>query len=100
MFFRFLNKYRVLVEGENLLLDFAGVQRFGFFTTRYVKAANAEDASQRAIDLARTELLSTESLLNERGDDPVFSISEIRQVTTFKGVNAPGGGFTFYSMDL
>ena len=30
MFFRLLNKYSVLVEGENLLVDFHGVQRFGF----------------------------------------------------------------------
>jgi len=99
MFFRFLNKYSVLVEGENLLMDFQGVQRFGFFTTRYVKAADVEGASQRAIDLAREELLSTGSLLNERGDDPIFSISEILQIDTFNGVNAPGKGFTFYAME-
>lgn len=99
MFFRCLNKYSVLVEGQNLLMDLQGVQRFGFFTTRYVKAADVKAASERAVDLAREELLSTGSLLNERGDDPVFSVSEIRQINTFNSVNVPGKGFTFFPMD-
>jgi hypothetical protein len=99
MFFKFLNKYSVLVEGENLLMDLQGVQRYGFFTTRYVKAADGEAASQYAVDLAREELLSSGLLLNERGDNPIFSVSEILQIGTFNGVNAPGKGFTFYPMD-
>ncbi len=98
MFFRILNKYSVLVEGENLLIDVQGVQRVGFFTTRYVKAANEKGASQRAVDLAREELRSTGSLLNERGDEPIFSVNEIVQIETFSGVDAPGKGFTFYPM--
>jgi hypothetical protein len=98
MLFGFLNRYSVLVEGENLLMDFEGVQRFGFFTTRYVKAADVKGASQSAVNLAREELLSTGSLLNEPGDDPIFSVSEIHRIDTFNGVNAPGKGFTFYPM--
>jgi hypothetical protein len=95
MFFRFLNKYAVLVEAENLLMDLQGVQRFGFFTTRYVRAADVEGASQRAIDLVREELLSTGSLLNERGDDPILSASEILQIDTLNGVNVPGSPCRF-----
>jgi hypothetical protein len=98
MFFRFLNKYSVLIEGENLLMAPQGAQRFGFFTTRYVKAADAEGASLRAVDLARKELLSTGLLFNKRGDDPVFTISEVLQIDTFKDIDVPGKGFTFYPM--
>ena len=97
MLFRFLNK-SVLIEGENLLMDSQGVQRFGFFTTRYVKAADVEGASQYAVDLAREELLSAGLLLNERDDSPIFTVSEILEIDTFNGVDVPGTGFTFYPM--
>jgi hypothetical protein len=98
MFFKLLHRYSVLIEGENVLMDLQGVQRFGFFTTRYVKAADVESASQRAVDLAREELLSAGLLLNERGDNPLITVSEIRQIKTFNGASVPGKGFTFYPM--
>jgi hypothetical protein len=88
----------VLIEGENLLMDLQGVQRFGFFTTRYVKAADVEGASQRAVDLAREELVSAGLLFNERGDNPIYTVSEILQINTFNGASVPGNGFTFYPM--
>jgi hypothetical protein len=99
MFLKFLRKYSVLIEGENLLMDLQGVQRFGFFTTRYVAAADVESASQQAIDSARQELLAEGCLLNGRGDNPTFTVSEILQVDSFNGFNVPGKGFTFYPMD-
>lgn len=67
--------------------------------TRYVNAADVEGATQRAIDVAREELLSTGSQLNERHDDPLFSVSKILQIDTFSSVNLPGKGCTFYPMD-
>lgn len=74
MFFRAMQKFRVLVEGENLLMEVQGVQRLGLYTTRYVEAADAEEASQCAIDLAKNELVSTGALLNEHGDPPIFVV--------------------------
>ena len=98
MVFRLLNKYSVLIEGRNLLMDLQGVQRFGFFTTRYVKAANLEGASQHAVDLAREELRLAGMILNEPGDNPIFTVSEALRIDTFNGVDVPGTGFTFYPM--
>lgn len=98
MFLKFSRKYSVVIEGENLLMDLQGVQRFGFFTTRYVAAADIERASQGAIDLAREELLAQRCLLNEHGDNPIIKVSQILQIDSFSGLNVPGKGFTFYPM--
>lgn len=98
MLFRRLNRYSVLIEGENLLMELQGVQRFGFFTARHVKAADVEDASQRAINAVQEELLSAGLLWNERDDHPIFTVSEIRQIKSFDGTSIPGKGFTFYPM--
>ena len=91
-------KFRVLIEGNNVLMNQQGIQRFGFFATRYVKAKDSETASQQAIASAKKELFSTESLLNETGDPPVFEVSEVSPIETFKGLNSSGEGFTFYRM--
>jgi hypothetical protein len=98
MFLKFLTKYSVLIEGENLFMDLQGVQRFGFFTTRYVEAADVESASKRAIALVGKELLAQGCLLNEHGDNPAYTVGEILQIDSFNGVNVPGKGFTFYPM--
>jgi hypothetical protein len=98
MFFKSKQKFRVLIEAENLLMDIHGIQRFGFYTTRYVEAADADEASEHAIHLAQNELFSTGAILNEHGDPPVFSISEISRIDTFRGLNAPGKGFSFHPM--
>lgn len=98
MFLKFLRKYSVLIEGENLLMGIQDVQRFGFFTTRYVVAADVKSASQRAIDLAREELLAEGCLMNGLGDNPTFTVGDILQVDSFNGFHVPGKGFTLYPM--
>ena len=89
----------MLIEGENLLMDLQGVQRLGFFTTRYVAAEDMDDASDRAIALVEQELLEQGCLLNEQGDSPSYTVSEVRQINSFKGISVPGKGFTLYPMN-
>jgi hypothetical protein len=99
MFSRLKKKFRVLLEGGNLLMDIHGRERLGYFTTRYVEGRDSEEAAEHALDLVRNELNSTGSLLNGADDPPVVKVSEIAQVTSFKGVLVPGRGFTFFPED-
>ncbi|NVD73359.1 hypothetical protein HUX88_22880 [Duganella sp. BJB1802] len=96
MFFKRKKKYRVLVEGTNLLMEMQGIERLGYFTTRYVEAMDPDEASEYALDLVRNELNSTGALLNNVNDPPVAIVSEIEQIGSFRGIDVPGMGFTFF----
>lgn len=98
MFLKFLRKYSVAIEGENLSMDSQGNKLFGCFTTRYVTAPDVGAASKRAIDLAQKELVADGWRLAALGDRPTFTVGEIRQVALFNIFRAPGKGFTFYPM--
>jgi hypothetical protein len=96
MFFKLKKKYRVAIEGQNLLMDVNGIRRFGYFTTRYVRKNDRDDASAFALALVLNELNSTGALLNDVTDPPVATVSEITQVDSFSGLDTPGRGFTFF----
>jgi hypothetical protein len=96
MFFNRKKKYCVVIEGSNLLMEMRGIERLGYFTTRYVEGIDEEEASQRALDLVSNELYSTGALLNKRGDPPRMVVSNIDQINSFRGKAAPGRGFTFF----
>ncbi|CAN7737048.1 hypothetical protein [Duganella sp. LjRoot269] len=99
MFFRKGKKYRVLLEGRNLLMEMQGLERLGYFTTRYVEAADSEEAAEHAMDLVRKELISTGALLNALDDPPIVEVSEISRIESFNGIRVPGKGFTFFPED-
>jgi hypothetical protein len=99
MFFKRKKKFRVMLEGGNLLMEMQGIERLGYFTTRYVEAEDGDGAAEHALDLVRNELNSTGNLLNEIDDPPVVSVSEITQLMSFKGIRVPGKGFTFFPED-
>jgi hypothetical protein len=99
MFFKKKIKFRVLLEGANLLMEMQGIERLGYFTTRYVEAEDGDEAAAQALDLVRNELHSTGSLLNEIDDPPLVSVSEITQIASFRGIRVPGKGFTFFPED-
>ena len=51
-----MQKYIVIVHGENLLVDYDGVrQRVGFFTNVSVEAFTPADAEERELDMVRED---------------------------------------------
>ena len=93
-----MQKFRVLVEGKNLLMQVNGVQkRFGFFTTVYVDAFTPDDAKTRAIDLLREDARLQEASLNAENDPISYSAQEVNQMESFKGVRLPRNGLALYS---
>ena len=90
-------KYKVLVRGENFLMNLDGKnQRLGFYTTRFVEAQNEEGAEEKAIALLRDDPKLRSSVLNDQSDAPVMFAEEIVELTSFDGLKMPGTGFVFY----
>ena len=90
-----LKKYRVFVNGTNLLLRIDGVLgRYGFYTTRYVEAPNGTSAAEKALTLIREEL--QDMVLNELTDKPSLDVEETQHLVSFGDAIVPGQGFSLY----
>lgn len=87
-------KYRVLIEGGNILINVERrVRKLGFFTTRYVEANDALSAQEIAIDLIKNEL--NNRILNE-GAPPLFIAKKVEELTSFGNQMVPGKGFSWF----
>jgi len=88
-----MNKYRVLINGKNLLFDVDGDrQKMGFYVTRLVEAETYAQAEQAALNLInQSEKLR--GVLNSLADPPVFDVEEIDEVDSLADNKI---GFAFY----
>jgi hypothetical protein len=92
-----MKKYKVLVRGENFLMNLDGVnQKLGFYTTRFAEAENAEAAEHDVMDLLRNDPTLVERVLNEVSDPPMLYAEEIEELRSFEGFSVPGTGFSFF----
>ena len=91
-----MNKYRVLILGENFLLNLGeGPRRMGFYTTRYVEARSEADAEHAAVGLVRDDEDLPAVMLNEPDDSPMLYVEKIERVDTL----ADARGFTYFPME-
>ena len=92
-----MKKYKVLIRGENFLMNLDGRdQRLGFYTTAFVEGQDEGEAGERAIDLVRDDLEFRRSVLNEQSDSPMMFADEIHELESFDGLNLPRTGFAFF----
>jgi len=92
-----MQKYRVMIHGENLLKEVEGVrQRFGFFTNVFVQAFTPADAESRAIDILREDNDLREAALNSDDDPLRFSADETHEIESFDGLRLPRQGLSLY----
>ena len=92
-----MNKYRVTIEGHNVLARVHGkVKQLGFYTTAFVEAATRDEASSRAVELVRADEELVGYLVNPVDDPPRLSIEEIEQVEAFEGKSPHRTNFAFY----
>jgi hypothetical protein len=69
-----MQKYRVMIHGQNLLTEVDGVRRrLDFFTNVFIEAFTTADAESRAIDIIREDAGLADILLNP--DDDLLSLS-------------------------
>ena len=96
-----MQKYRVMIHGENLLRQVDGVrQRFGFFTNVFVEAFTSADAESRAIDILREDAHLREAALNSDDDPLRFSADEVHEIESFDGLRLPRQGLSLYEEKL
>jgi hypothetical protein len=93
-----MRKFRVFVRGEHFLINLDGERRrVGFYTTRFVEAADENAAELAAIDLLRNDPQLVKGVLNERSDPPMMYAEEITELIDFEGCPVPGAGFAFFT---
>ncbi len=93
-----MNKYKVMLRGENFLIKFEDkVENLGFYTTRVVNANSAEEAESRAIDLIRNdeELLSVVQRVSDL--NPKIYLESITEASRWQRLG--GKGYTFWPME-
>ena len=91
-----VRKYKVFLEGANLLMEIQGVRRFGFFATRYVEGNDVDAAANCALALIRAELAATGAILNNEDDPPTAKITGMEKIGFFERPDALAKGFTFF----
>ncbi len=92
-----MQKYKVMIHGQNLLTEADGVrQRFGFYTTIFVEAFTPSDAESRAIDVIREDAHLRDVALNAKDDPLRFIADEVHEIESFDGVRLPRQGLSLY----
>lgn len=93
-----MQKYRVIVHGQNLLTDVDGIrQRVGFYTNVFIEAFTAADAESRAIELIREDGHLRDITLNDKSDPLRVSADEVRELESFDGARLPRTGLSLYA---
>lgn len=91
--------FRVLILGEHIKMNVSGEQCYmGFYTTRFVKAANPDEAYASAIATVRSDTKLHGLILNDDDDPPRFSADEIAEVSE-RDVPEAEQGLAFFKDD-
>jgi hypothetical protein len=76
-----MRRFRVFVHGKNFLLPNEGkVQRLGFFTTRFVTAADLKAAKVLAVESVFKHPNLFDSVANGDQDPPIVDIEEVEEL--------------------
>jgi hypothetical protein len=88
--------YRDQLKGLNFWLKFEDKpKRVGFFTTRFVQAADEDQAERKAVQLLGDDP-KLHGVLNERNDPPEIIIEEVDEVEASQ-VAPVLQGYSFFS---
>ncbi len=92
-----MSKYRVAINGQNCQVDVNGhLLRMGFYTARYVEAADAVEAAERAVQMIREFDEFKVKIRNEDRDPPVVVAEEIEEIETFDDIDPLEPALAFY----
>jgi hypothetical protein len=94
--------YRCLVRGENFLLkdaDTGALERYGFYTTRFVVANSPREAEMKTLALMRRERTFQPPAGCEKPKDAKVFFEEIQPVRQLLPRLSRGKGATWYLMD-
>ena len=93
-----MNWYKVLVNGENFILDVDGKStRMGFFVTRDVQAKNEDSARECALNLVAGEMMVRLGKNELEGADSSLTVEEVHEID-LSMIDNPLQGYIFYPM--
>jgi hypothetical protein len=95
----FMKRFKVKLHGKNFFLNLDGEpKKLGFYTTRFVKAENPQQAEKIAVILTHHNPNLRKTLLNENDDRPKINVEEIKEIGFLKFfAKKSTAGFVFYS---
>ena len=90
-------KYQVEINGQNFLLDVESrVGKHGFFTARFVEAANPAAAENAAVRTIRETPRLRKLVRNTSDDPPIMEVTQIVELESFDGIENREPGFVWY----
>ena len=94
-----MKHYRVLLNGENFLINMEGKESYmGFYTTRFVSAISPEEAELNAVNSIKTDDRIKGIILNStEHEQPMIYMDEIEEIQ--KNEKEDNYGFGWYDMD-
>lgn len=93
-----MKQYRVFLKGENFWMRQKGnPERFGFFKTVFVDAADRAEAEAHAIDTVRSDDKLRGSIVNDRDDPPMLFAEEIEETAVSAGSAGAEQGYVFFA---
>ena len=94
----FIKRFKVKLHGKNFLLNLDGEpKKFGFYSTRFVKAENPQEAEKIAVILTHQNPNLRKTVLNETDDRPKIKLEEIKEISFLKFfAKKSTTDFTFY----
>ena len=92
-----MNKYRVLLNGRNFLLEMGDrVASHGLYTTRFVDANTPDEAELKAVNSIRKREDIKPMLRNGLDAPPMLFAEEIEEIETFEGIENLEQGIAWY----
>jgi hypothetical protein len=90
-------KYKVAINGVNFLIVMEGrTAKYGFFTTRFVEAADSAAAEHAAVQMIRQTQRLRDLVRNAPDDPPVMDVTSIIELASFDGIENLEQGFVWY----
>jgi hypothetical protein len=89
--------YKVMINGRNFLVEMDGrVAKYGFYTFRFVEAADPTAAEYAAVQMIRETQRLRGLIRNASEDPPVMDVTSIDEVETLPPLEEREPGFVWY----
>lgn len=96
-----MKSYKVVLKGENYLLKVGReVGKFGFQATRFVRAANPQEAEKMAKIIVCHDADLRDNIINEGNGPPILTLEQLKEINILSFLfRKKKKGFSFYSED-
>lgn len=91
--------FKCFILGENFtLIEEGKVKDFGFYTTRWVEASDANAAEMKALEILKADEFLSDLPEEQKNPKAKVYFQEIEELSE-KPKQVPGAGFTWFEME-